>query len=244
MRKLVIITGHSRGLGKYLFEQFEFHGHCVAGIARTAENSEGSQTLSWRGDINHSLKPFFDAVETRWRDVGEVVLINNAAVNHLTWLKDLRQDKLHEALMTNIEAQYGAVYEFMRRFNSVIPGGKRIIQIASIAGKVPMRCSSVYNTTKAAQIMFGEQLARELAPNTPVFVVCPGRLEHSMYGVDEAIETLRGWTKEQAEKYEAQYIPLGRRIKLSEVYDLVDFLANKATGAMTGSVINITGGQR
>jgi NAD(P)-dependent dehydrogenase (short-subunit alcohol dehydrogenase family) len=107
-----------------------------------------------------------------------------------------------------------------------------------------MRGSLMYNSSKAALAFSIRNMARELAPNTVVVGVAPCIIEDTPMTeyIDETVPVFRGWTPEKAREYERSNIPLGRRLTKDEVAQTMLFALN-GPEALTGSILNITGGR-
>lgn len=138
------------------------------------------------------------------------------------------------------------VFGFMRLMRSLgnHQVGGRVCAVVSDAGKVPMRGSMAYCSSKAALAMAIRVAAREMAPNWSINGVSPCVVEDTRMTdwIDATVPSFRGWTPEQARAYEQSSIPMGRRAMKFEVAAVIlstllgpDFL--------TGSIIDLTGGK-
>jgi sorbitol-6-phosphate 2-dehydrogenase len=107
---------------------------------------------------------------------------------------------------------------------------------------------SCYAATKAALYSLTRSWAKELGKyGVRVVALAPGILEKTALrteAYEEALAYTRGITVEQLRKsYEKVSIPLGRVGRLSEVADLVCFLASDRASYIHGVTYNITGGK-
>lgn len=120
----------------------------------------------------------------------------------------------------------------------------RVVAVSSDAAVRPMRTSSLYCGSKAALDQTVRCLARELAPAWQVNAVAPGMVsgtEMTRY-VDRTVPTLRGWSPEEALRYEQSQIPMKRRAMRDEIAQvIVDTLCGP--NYLTGSIITVNGGR-
>ena len=178
----VLITGGSRGLGLLLAREFGRHGARVAICARDpAELQRASADLgalgitavtvpcdvSDRGEV-HAM------VDTVVRELGTIdILVNNAGVIQVGPLETMTVEDFEASMATNF---WGAVYTTLAALPVLRAAGRaRIVNIASIGGKISVPHLLPYSASKFALVAFSEGLRAELA-STGVLVttVCPG----------------------------------------------------------------------
>jgi len=101
-----------------------------------------------------------------------------------------------------------------------------IVNIVSNASHMPMRCSAAYNASKGAAHILTLQLARELSPDVTVFGISPNKLAGT--GMSRDIERQvceqRGWTPEQAAKYQLAALLPGVETPPERVAEFIAFL--------------------
>jgi dihydroanticapsin dehydrogenase len=129
---------------------------------------------------------------------------------------------------------------------AMVRGNKagRIIQIASQAGKNGYRAMGGYCASKHAVLGLTKVMGVELAKhNVLVNAVCPGIVETPMKH-RERVEggVIRGMTAQEIYEEDCSQIPLGRTAEVSDVANVVLFLASPLASYMTGQAINVTGG--
>ena len=126
-------------------------------------------------------------------------------------------------------------------------GGGVIVNMASESGLEGSAGQSVYAASKAAVYSLTRSWAKELGPRgVRVVGVAPGPLEPTgMTGSDymAALAKARETTPEAIDRGYASAIPLGRAGTLTEVADVVLFLASPRASYVTGTVINVSGGK-
>ena len=173
------------------------------------------------------------------------ILVNNAGVNLPAALLDVGPDDIARTLAVNqtgmiLCAQAAAA-------GMAAAGGGVIVNMASESGLEGSAGQSLYAASKAAVYSLTRSWAKELGPRgVRVVGVAPGPLEPTgMTGADymTALARARDTTPEAIERGYASAIPLGRPGALTEVADVVLFLASPRASYVTGTVVNVSGGK-
>lgn len=168
--KVVLITGGSRGLGLVMAREFATHGARVAVCARDEEDlvrvreefsSRGDHFFSAPCDVSHrdQVQSLLSSVE---KALGPVdVLVNNAGTILVGPLEHMTLEDFEDVMRVNF---WGAVHTTL----AVLPGMRRrgqgrIVNIASIGGKVAFPHLLPYTASKFALVGFSEGLRAELA---------------------------------------------------------------------------------
>jgi NAD(P)-dependent dehydrogenase (short-subunit alcohol dehydrogenase family) len=180
--KTVLITGGSRGLGLQLVREFAKAGAHVALCARNGGELErvreelawmGKQLLTMTCDVTdrEQVERMMDTVR---REIGELdVLVNNAGTIVAGPFETQSVEEFEQVMRTNF---WGAVYTSM----AVLPRMRRrrsgrIVNIASIGGKIAVPHLLTYSASKFALVGFSEGLRAEMAKyEIWVTTVCPG----------------------------------------------------------------------
>ncbi|OUL34637.1 short-chain dehydrogenase/reductase [Nostoc sp. T09] len=185
MPKTVLITGTSSGIGKLTAMYFAQQGWNVAATMRNPSKDKDLRNISniklYSLDVtdNNSIQ---SAIASAIQDFGQIdVLVNNAGFG---------VDGVFEAMMDEIiEQQFNTnVFGLMRLTRAIIPhmrdqGGGKIIQIASMGGRVTFPLYSIYHSSKWAVEGFSEALHYELEPfNIKIKIIEPGAIKTEFYG--------------------------------------------------------------
>ena len=178
--KVVLITGASTGIGEACAHAFGRRGARLILTARSAEALERvcravqpAQAKAVPADLTHP-EEVSALVQRATACYGRVdILVNNAGVGlyQPSWEAD--QAQVREMMEINFFAPLAliqGIVPYMRR-----QGGGIIVNVSSIAGKIPLPWLTVYSAGKAALNYLSEGLRMELNDaGIRVLVVCPG----------------------------------------------------------------------
>ncbi|GBF51655.1 3-oxoacyl-ACP reductase [Leptospira ryugenii] len=179
-KKVILITGTSRGIGESIYAHLDGLGHIVYGSSRTKPNQEIKRHIIL--DVTNQ-KECEQAVHSVIETSGKIdVLINNAGY-HLTGASiENSLQELTDQINLNF---YGSVYTS----RAVIPhflkrGQGRIINMSSLGGLLSLPFTSAYNASKFALEGYMESLRLELLPyNIYISNVEPGYVNSGTIGL-------------------------------------------------------------
>jgi NAD(P)-dependent dehydrogenase (short-subunit alcohol dehydrogenase family) len=180
--KVVVITGGSRGLGLVLARELAEEGALLALLARDeAELQRAEDELDSKGvevlTVVCDLRNQDDVRAAIHRVVDEFgridVLINNAGIMQVSPLDHLTVSDFEEAIAVHT---YGPLYTTLAVLPHMLEqGGGRMVNIASIGGRVAFPHLIPYATSKFALVGLSDGLRAELrGSNILVTTVCPG----------------------------------------------------------------------
>ena len=161
--KVVALTGGARGIGAATARALAAEGAAVVigdldvDLAKKAAEEYDGLALPLDVADRESFAGFLDAVVSEHGRLD--VLVNNAGFMVLGKVREVPLERQLAQLDVNLTGVINGSYEAAARMR---PGGV-IVNIASLAGRIPMPGSAVYSATKAGVLAFSEALDAELA---------------------------------------------------------------------------------
>jgi short-subunit dehydrogenase len=181
-KKVVLITGGSRGLGLVLARHICARGGNVALIARDAEElaraksdlaTRRSTVMTIQCDLLDS-EQIQAAVRRVIDQFGKIdILINNAGIIEVGPLEHLMREDFERAMRLHFWAPFELISQIVPEMR--MWGGGRIVNVSSIGGKVALPHMASYSASKFALTGFSDAIRAELArDNIHVTTVAPG----------------------------------------------------------------------
>ncbi len=182
MGKSVVITGGSRGLGLTIARQIAMEGARISLLARDQEELEtacrelrgiGAEALAVPCDLLDGGQSL-GAIETVLDRFGAVdVLINNAGIIEIGPLENMRRADFEKSIQLHFWAPFNLIQQVIPHMRR--QGGGRIVNIASIGGKVAVPHMAPYSMSKFALVGLSDAFRSELAVDgIHVTTVTPG----------------------------------------------------------------------
>ncbi len=239
-KRIVMVTGASRGIGKAIAVKFAKKGYDVAincirneeRLMQAKKEIEGYQAdcVAYVGDMGDSgcCREFYKMVK---KQLGTPdVLVNNAGISYIGLLQDMSDEDWNRIIQANLTS----VFNCCRQVIPDMVGKKsgKIVNISSQWGVVGASCEAAYSATKGGINALTKALAKELAPsNIQVNAIACGAIDTEM----------NQWMEEDELISLVDEIPTGRLGRAEEVADLAYHLAYK-NQYLTGQVIGLDGG--
>ena len=232
----VVVTGGARGIGADIARSFAANGASVAVLDQLTDEAAA---LANEIDGLHVPVDLAEPVSTRAamdraiNDLGGVdVLVNNAGVFRITPLLDISAEEWDWVFSINVRAMLLTTQIAAR--SMIERGGGKIVNMASMGGKVGAAGQAHYAASKAAVISLTQVSAAELGPHgINVNSVCPGYVLTEMGAATRTSEQVAEWSARS---------PLGRLAETSDVAAMALFLASDDADYCTGQALNVTGG--
>lgn len=251
--KIVLITGGGRGIGRAIALAFAREGAQVAVAARSLDQVEqvalqitqqfSTQSLPIVCDVSDvsSVEAMFARL-TESLGRGPDILVNNAGVAESAPLTRTTDELWHRHLAINLS---GTFYCTRAALPPMIERGwGRVINIASIAGKIGAPYIAAYSASKHGVLGLTRSVALEVAAKgITVNAICPGYVDTDM--TTSAIENITkktGIQAEQAMESIKKMSPQNRLVEPEEVAALAVLLASEDGRGITGQAINVDGG--
>lgn len=244
-----IITGSGSGIGKEIATQFVSHGVNV--VLNDIDQAVLDETATILADMPGSIETVpgdisqpvtaTSLVQTAM-DVGGVdILVNNVGVAGPTEpCEDIGIDEFMGTLATNL----GGLHAMTSTAIPQLSSGGRIVNIASISGKQPLKFRTPYVTSKMGVIGYTRTLAVELAPrDITVNAICPGSVEGDRLNqVIEGQARQKGRPLEEIRAEFKESSPLESFVKPSDIAAVALFLCSHSADRITGQDLNVSAG--
>ena len=237
-RKIVLVTGASRGIGRAIAQKFAEEGHFVIGTATSEKGAEAiEEYLSEAGGIGRvldvcdeeAIDNLFEKIDSVYGSVN--VLVNNAGITKDGLLMRMKNEDWSDVIDTNLTSIYRTSRRAIKGMMKARSG--RIINITSVVGQMGNAGQANYAASKAGVEGFTRALAREIGSRgVTVNCVAPGFVETDM--TEELDERLINSMLDA--------VPLGRMALPEEIAAAVTFLASDEASYITGEVLAVNGG--
>jgi len=250
------VTGAGGGIGRAIALRLASEGAKVivtdvnidwAKLTVSEIERTGGSAAAFRLDVTDGSE-VDNVLQEAWQRFGRLdLLINNAGVSTMNRLVDLTEEDWDFNMDVNAKGVFLVTRAAVRRMLNTDYGAEKpkIVNIASMAGKLPGVFLVHYTASKFAVVGFTKAVALELAPyKINVNCVCPGFVETKMQERELVWEAkLSGTTPEKIREGYLRQVPLGRLAKPEDVATIVAFLCSHDADYMTGQAVNVTGGQ-
>lgn len=241
MKKVALVTGASRGIGRAVALRLAQNGYAVA-VNCCSHPQQGEEVCSlirqqggeaqlFSADVADSFS-VQKMVEAVYSQLGNIeVLVNNAGIAQQKLFTDLTDEEWQRMMSIHVNGAFytcrAVLPAMIRRHNGCI------INISSMWGQTGGSCEVHYSTAKAALIGMTKALAKEVGPSgIRVNCVAPGVIATDMTAELDA----------QTMDELADETPLCRIGTPEDIAKVVAFLASDDAGFITGQVLAPNGG--
>ncbi len=165
---MVAVTGAARGIGRATAAALERAGARVARGDVDPDGDGSALFVDVRDPV--SFEGFLAAVEERLGPLS--ALVNNAGINHLGPLTGQSEEAIDRQIDVNLRGTINGVRAAAPRM--LARGDGHVVNVASVAGRLPLPGAAVYCATKHAIVGLSEAARAELRPGgVRVSVVLP-----------------------------------------------------------------------
>ncbi|MBI2646970.1 beta-ketoacyl-ACP reductase, partial [Candidatus Woesearchaeota archaeon] len=233
-KKVALITGASRGIGKAIALELaknnvdviiNYNWDEVEAVKMVEEIKKlGVDSIAVKADVSNfdECASMAEVVKKKFGYLD--ILINNAGVLSDKTLKNMTKEQWNIVVRTNLDGTFNVTKNALL----LMRDGGRIINISSIVGISGNFGQTNYAASKAGIIGFTKSLAKELGKyKITVNVVAPGFIETNM---TKGVPFIR-------KRIILSMIPMGRAGTPEDVANCVAFLASDKAGYITGEVI-------
>ena len=239
-RRIALVTGASRGIGRAIAHELGRQGRIVIGTATTEAGAvkidEDLRASGFEGagralDVTDqaSVDALIKAITDEFG--APAILVNNAGITRDNLLMRMKEEEWDSVLDTNLKSVYRVTKACLRGMTRARFG--RIVSISSVVATMGNLGQTNYAAAKAGMEGFTRALAREVASRAiTVNAVAPGFI---------ATDMTQNLPEEQHKALLSQ-IPLSRLGEPAEIAAAVGFLTGESAGYITGETLQVNGG--
>lgn len=236
-KKVAIVTGASRGIGRAIAERLVADGFFVIGTATSDNGAEAISAYLGENGKGYKLNVADAAgienfIKVTGDDYGTpAVLVNNAGITRDNLLMRMKDEEWDDIINTNLTSVFRMSKAVLRGMMKARYG--RIINISSVVGSTGNAGQTNYAAAKAGMVGFAKSMAKEVGSRgITVNTVAPGFIDTDM-------------TKELSDDIKNALlgsIALGRLGQPEEIAHAVSFLASEQASYITGETLHVNGG--
>jgi len=242
MRRVALVTGATRGIGRACVELFSARGWSVAMVARDShelarlEGLLGEGCVAVAGDVADPAVSVA-AVQAAVGRFGRLdAAVGNAGVTLARPIEETSEPELDRLIGVNLKA---LVFLAQAAGDALRETRGSYVVVASNKGLVGQRGSPAYVATKGAAVQLARALALDWAEHgVRVNALCPGLVDTAMLRsfADAQPDPARAWNRLAREQ------PLGRLALPRECAEAVLWLASPASSFVSGVALPLDGG--
>ena len=248
MKKVMLVTGASRGIGAEIALLAGRSGYRVGvnylrseGAAQDvvrAIQKDGGEAIALKADVRRldEVVAMFKQLDTAFGTLD--ALVNNAGVLAHFRVDSVDENNVADVFSANVFSAYYCAREAIRRMSTAHSGkGGIIINMSSVASRLGgLGGGAAYAASKGAIDSFNLALAKEVGPEgIRVNAIRPGLIATDIHEMHGGIANM--------EQLARTAVPLGRSGSAGEVAHVALWLASDASSYVHGTVIDVAGGR-
>lgn len=240
-KKVALITGASRGIGKEtactlaregIFVVINYNGsqQKALDVLESIKKNGGEGAIYQCNVADYSQTE--EMIKNLIKEYGHIdILVNNAGITRDNLIMKMSEEDFDKVIEINLKGCFNTIRHLSRQMIRQRSG--KIINVASVSGVLGNAGQANYAASKAGIIGLTKTMARELASRgICVNAVAPGFIKTEMTEVlpDSIRESVTG------------QIPLKRFGETKDIAEMIAFLASDKADYITGQVIHVDGG--
>jgi|LakMenEpi03Aug12_release.lakeMendotaPanAssembly.Ray.scaffolds.fasta_scaffold364335_3 3-oxoacyl-[acyl-carrier protein] reductase len=228
--KIILITGTSKGIGKFLAENFLDISYNVIGCSRGESTLIHPNYFHISCDVTDE-KSVKSAVKAALSRFGKIdILINNAGIASLNHSILTPSTVVKKVFETN----FNGTFYFSREVSKVMMrnNGGKIINFTTVAVPLNLEGEMIYASSKAAIEKMTKIMAKELADsNIQINAIGPTPIETDLIKAVPKIKLKELLEKQSIKKFGS----------FEDVLNVINFFINPKSGMITGQIIYLGG---
>jgi 3-oxoacyl-[acyl-carrier protein] reductase len=228
--RVMLLTGSSRGIGRFLAEHYLARGWLVEGASRGEAEWTAAGYRHHRLDVSDEARVREMFSDIRRRHGGLEAAINNAGAASLNHVLLTPGDTARRILAANFQGTFLVSREAAKLMKAA--GRGRIVNFSTVAVPLALEGEAVYAAAKSAVETFTRILARELAP----FGITCNAVGPSPVRTD----LLRGVPEEKIQAI-VERLACKRLGSFADVANVVDFFLKPESDYLTGQILYLGG---
>jgi len=226
---MIIITGASKGIGRYLFTRFKEDGSTVLGTYNSTKDGFDEDKIYYCFVDISNIESVEKMVTSIQDLLSKIVLLNCAGISYTSFAHKADVDLWSRVIDVNLKGSFNMIHALLPIMREQCYG--RIINFSSVVTSLPTPGVSAYAASKAGLLGLTKSIAAENASKgITINAINLGYVNIGM-GVNDVPLAYQ-------EKIKSQ-IPAGRFCEPEEVYNTVKYLIQ--TEYVNGAAIDING---
>lgn len=239
-KKVAIVTGASRGIGKKIAEQLAKLGIAVVvnynSNKKEAEEvikgieSKGGKAVSIQANVSKvsDIEKLFAETIKYYGRVD--ILINNAGLMINNLIENVSEEEFDKHFAVNVKGTYFACQQAMKHMEN----NGRIINFSTSVTGVMFPAYSIYAASKGAVDQMTRQLAKEFGvKGITINAIAPGAINTELFANGKSEEQIKSMSKMNS---------FGRLGEPEDIADVIDLLVDDKSHWITGQTIKVNGG--
>lgn len=224
---LVLITGASKGIGKFLLERFEEQTERWGVVSGTFYSTESNKENLTRVNVadNRQVGAWIDSLDMN----PKIVLINCAGINYNSFAHKADPEQWKKVIETNLTGTFNVINAVLPKMRAAKWG--RIINLSSVVAQTMVSGTSAYSASKAG--LWG--MVKSIATENAAKGITINNLNLGYYDI--------GMIKEVPKEYQEilkSKIPTGKFGDPMQIYNAINFLIEN--DYVNGTSIDMNGG--
>ena len=229
-RRVMLITGSRKGIGRYLVEYYANLGFIVEGCSRGHTEWQSQNYFHHLADVTDEgqVTRMFGEIQKRHGRLD--IVINNAGIASLNHFLLTPVSTVEAIFSVNFKATFLVSRESAKLMKKNKFG--RIVNITTVAVPLLLAGEAVYASSKSAVETFTRIIARELAE---FGITC-----NAVGPAPTETDLIRGVPKEKIEQL-IQRLPLKKKSNFQDIANVINFFIRPESQNITGQVIYLGG---